>query len=61
MIQYSPVVVTFEELLVVGAVVLLLLLLIQEQVVAVSSFVATADASVHTLVVACVGVEVVLS
>lgn len=44
-----------------GAVVLLLLLLIQEQVVAVSSSVATADASVHTLVAACVEVEAVLS
>lgn len=44
-----------------GAVVSLLLLWIQAQVVAVSSSVATADASVHTLAVACAGVEVVLS
>lgn len=57
----SPAAVTSEGLLVAGAVASLLLLLIQEQAVAVSSSVATADASAHTLVVACVGVEVVPS
>lgn len=40
---------------------LLSLSLAQVQMVAASSFVATADVSVHTLAVACAGVEAVLS
>lgn len=61
MTQYSPAVATSEGLLVVDAAVLLSLLLLQARVVAASSFVATAGASVHTLAVACAGVEAVLS
>lgn len=59
--QCLPVVVTSVGLLAWDAAVLWLLLLGQELVVAEVSSVVTADASVHTLVAACAGVEAVLN